>query len=156
MSTALELEPRYDELDLLPPIEDFLVLIDRIAAENPKTLGIVGGNILIHIRDVAVRTIVTSGLKKGIHKEPLDVEVGFALVCEEWVLLRLLDDSAKVDVQKLIDAGYLYLHGNADIWDKYLALGEQKSMLSVRASSSAPAASAASAPKKKALRRAAP
>lgn len=140
MSTALELEPRYDELDLLPPIEDFLVLIDRIAAENPRALGIVGGNILIHIRDVAVRTIVTSGVKKGIHKEPLDVEVGFALVCEEWVLLHLLEDSAKTDLQKLIDAGFLYLHGNADLWDKYLALGEQKSMLSVRAAA-APAKS---------------
>jgi hypothetical protein len=145
MSTALELESLGDS-DLLPPIEDFFALLDRIATENPRTMEYVGGNILIHVRDVAVRTIVTRGAKKGVHKEALDVNVDFALSCEEWVLLHMLDDEYKIDVARLVESGFLYIHGDPEIWDKYLALGEQKSMLSVRAAAAGPAAAS---PKKK-------
>src|SRR5262245_47424834 len=148
MSTAPELES-LREIGMLPPIEDFFALLDRIAAENPKAMELVGGNILIGIRDVATVTIITRGANKGVHQGALDVDVAFALICEEWVLLDLLDADVKTDLKPLIDEDFLFVQGDVDVWDRYLELGEQKSLLSVRAGNAMPT----NAPKKAALRR---
>src|SRR5262249_35300976 len=101
------------------------------------------------IRDVATRTIITRGANKGVHEGALDVDVEFALICEEWVLLDLLDPEVKADLKPLIDEGFLFVQGDVDVWDRYLELGEQKSLLSVRAQKAMPT----STPKKAALRR---
>jgi hypothetical protein len=141
MSIAPELES-LDNFEMLPPIEDFFALIDRIAAENPHALKVVGGNILLHIPEVATRTIITQGLRRGVHHQALDETIDFALVCEEWVLLELLDDSRKPELEPLIEAGYLHFQGDFKVWERYLDLGDQKNALSLRAglSTSKPAA----------------
>jgi hypothetical protein len=48
--TGLEFEP----LPMLDTTEAYLALIDRIATENFGALGLVGGNLLFAVQDVAV------------------------------------------------------------------------------------------------------
>lgn len=132
MSSAPELEA-LEDFEMLPPIAEFFALLDRIAAENMRALEHIGGNILIHVRGAATRTIITRGPHRGVHHEARDEKVEFALVCEEWVLLELLDDSQPVDLAPMIDGGYLHIQGDFKVWDRYLDLGQQKSTLAIRA-----------------------
>src|SRR5688572_12009462 len=86
---------------LLPPIANLFAGIEQVVRDQAAALEHVGGNILIHIRDVATWTIVTRGSRKGIYYEATDDEIEFALVAEEWVMLDLLEPDVDVELEQL-------------------------------------------------------
>lgn len=118
---------------LLPPIANLLAGIEQVVREQSRAMELVGGNILIHIREVATWTVVTRGPRKGLYYESTDDDIDFALVCEEWVMLDLLEGQVRCDLEKLVELGFLYMQGDYRIYERFMALAEQKNMIALRA-----------------------
>lgn len=147
MSEALIIEDA-EAPELLPPIAALIATLEKIVRENPRAIELAGGNLLLHIRDVGTWTIVTRGPRKGIHAEATDDEVAFALVCEEWVMLDLLERPERIDVAKLTELGFLYIQGELRVYERLMELAEQKNLLAVRAGSAGTASPTKPAAKK--------
>lgn len=116
--------------------EAFLQNIDRVAVQSFGALELMGGNLLIHIDDVGTRTIVASGPRKGLYREPTEEDEIHCAVCmPEWVLLHLVepDPDRPLDLDALADEGVIALDGDLSIYERFMNLGEQrKSSLTIR------------------------
>jgi hypothetical protein len=129
--TGLEFEP----LPMLDTTEAYLALIDRIATENFGALGLVGGNLLFAVQDVAVRNVVTSGRLKGIYDKATDEPAHFIFVIQQWALLHLLDPDPNrpLTLKDLIDQGAAVVEGDSKVYERFMGLDEKKKgVLSIR------------------------
>lgn len=124
-------------MNLLPPIEQLRNTILEIFRRQAEAVECVGGNLLIHIPEVATWTILTRGPRKGLFDEATEDEVQFALIAEEWVMLELLDSSPELDLETWAAKGYFRMEGDFRVYERFMALAERKDLLSVRGSSSA-------------------
>lgn len=119
---------------MMPTTEAFLNAIEKILRDNAAVLDAVGGNLLFHIFNVATWTIVTQGPRLGIYYEETDDPIDFVLMCKEWVLAEMLDPDVPLDVDALVEEGYLVIDGDLAIYERFMGLGERKSSLAVRLS----------------------
>jgi hypothetical protein len=121
----LEIEP---PLEMLDTTEAYLEMIERIALQNFGALETVGGNLLFMVQDVAVRHVITSGPKKGIHGEATDEPAHFIFAIQQWALLHLLDpDPARpLTLEEFIAEGVAVVQGDAKVYDRFMSLDSKK------------------------------
>lgn len=123
-------ELAYD--DMIPPIAGYFEALNQVAKDFEDALPIVGGNILIHVIDCASVMIVTRGRRVGMHTDLTDDPVHFTLAVEEWLLLELLDPESDVDLDAAVADGYLLMQGDYDVYERFMALADRRSMLDIR------------------------
>jgi hypothetical protein len=122
-------------MEMLDTTEAYLALIDRIAFENFGALETVRGNLLFSVQDVAVRHIVTSGPKKGIHDEATDEPAHFIFVIQQWALLHLLDPdpSRPLGIADFVEQGAAVIEGDPKVYDRFMSLDKKKKgLISIR------------------------
>ena len=109
-------------------------ILDRLRAKaNDERLKALGGNLLIIVKNLATWTIVTDGPSRGLHEDATDDPVGFALICTPR-LFDLVFGGSEQDLSPYIEAGELVLHGDVDLFERFMDLSTGEDPLSVRAS----------------------
>jgi ubiquinone biosynthesis protein UbiJ len=117
--------------ELSPELQTFREAIQNIVDTHKLRLAAVGGNLLIRIFDVCEWTIVTSGPRLGIYDEATDDNVDFVLACDEDILHDLLDGE-DIDLEALIEQGYLIMEGDFKIYERFMGMASNKSALDIR------------------------
>lgn len=111
---------------------EFLRQVTELAAkQNPAGLRKLGGNIVLHV-EAMTWTVVSTGPNAGVREGIVGEEnVRFVLAATEPALASLLSGNDE-RVSAAMDEGELVLEGDFEVFQRFLAITQGQSMLSLR------------------------
>ena len=139
----------------MDPIERFGQRLHEAFAKGMKSkrLAHVGGNFTIVVFEKAAWTVITKGAKPEIREEVTDEHMDFVMIMTndvfEQMYLMTEGDVPELDVDGILAANKVAMHGDMDIFLRYLALNAPDNLLSFRAGGAADVPTRSAAAKKR-------
>lgn len=102
----------------------------------------IGGNFSIVVFEQAVWTVIAEGPKAGVYTEATDDEMAFMMIATpELFTVMHSQDEAEVeafDLDTALEAKRVAMHGDIEVYLRFVALGQADDMLSLRSGGAKP------------------
>lgn len=95
----------------------------------------IGGDFSVVVFEEACWTVITSGPRAGVHAEATDDEMGFMFITTPQIFAAMNDpedDGEGLDLDAVVEDGKVAMHGDVEIYVRFIAHGQADDMLSIR------------------------
>jgi hypothetical protein len=103
----------------------------------------VGGNFSIVVYEKAVWTVITQGPRLGIYEEMTDDKMDFIMITTLEVFEQMYPadglEPGTLDVEQIVADKKMAMHGNIEVYTRFIAMQGPDSSLSIRMGGAVPA-----------------